>query len=313
MVGCGEESKEDKHMMCKDCTTQYISNLINDKKKITCVLNDKCDAEYSTVVLEKILDAKLLSRYKEYKSVDEATKLATMLDNYHICPFCSKYGVIIENVPYEHANNIKTIQCQNPDCVHIWCIKCRKGYHGTEPCNKIYHADADKIKRIIDELIDEQIIHKCPKCYTKYNKEDGCNLMTCPSCHAYSCYLCNQIIIPENGFKYHHFHRKGATCPLYNTTEEINPNTVKKGNIGYNNKKVIDAFKKLIELNADNPQINLLIVKEIVSRGYKGFTVPKIPKPLKKVKLLKAINPPEAIPNENKPNVKKQKLVITPL
>ena len=148
--------------------------------------------------------------------------------------------------------------------------------------------------------------------------------MTCPSCHAYSCYLCNQIIIPENGFKYHHFHRKGAKCPLYNTNEEINPNSVKKGNVGYNHQRVLEAFRKLIELNADNPQINLLIIKEIISRGYKEFKIPKLPKPLKKVVLVKDIKQNQTetkITNQNTNtiksditrNTKKCKIVINPI
>ena len=285
MISCGEtESMTQRHSMCRECTSHYIENLINERKKLKCVMNNSCNNEYAESTLAKILDEKLMNRYREYRSVDNATRFASILDNYHICPFCSKYGVIVDNAPHNHANNIQTLQCGNHSCEHIWCIKCRKGYHGNEPCNKIYHADTDKIKRIIDGVIDDALIHNCPKCFMKYNKEDGCNLMTCPGCGSYSCYICNSVVIPVNGLKYQHFHSLRATCPLYNTTDLITPESITKGNATYNNNRIVTALKHLIELNRDNKEICDLITNDLASRGYKEFKKVKIVKIVKNTK-----------------------------
>jgi hypothetical protein len=229
--------------------------------------------------LVKILDQKLYNRYMEYMRVDLATRLAPILDNYHICPFCSKYGIIIENVPGYNVHHVKTIECMNEECRTTWCVQCRKAYHGNDPCNKIYTDNQEILNRTINETIDTAIIHNCPKCYTKYNKEDGCNLMTCPSCEAHSCYLCGLLVNPINGVKYWHFKGSGsagndAKCPLYNVTDPNSKYTnddVTKANVEFNNKKIINALNNLIEINKENQTIVSGIKKNLANRGYKQF------------------------------------------
>lgn len=280
MIGCMDKSNN--HSVCWTCMNTYIETIINDKKKIKCIYDSKCLNEYDECELLTILDDKIRVRYLEYKAVDEATRLAPLLDNYHICPFCSQYGVIIENYPQYNANNIQqnhyiqNIMCENIKCGIMWCIKCRKAYHGSESCNKIYVCNKGIIKKTIDEVIDNAIIHNCPKCFTKYNKEDGCNLMTCPSCGSYSCYVCNMLIRPINGQKYWHFKSSALnnnqnTCTLYNTNINGNDNDIKKGNLNFNNKRIISALHDFININKNNPDIMLAIENDIVERGYKEF------------------------------------------
>jgi hypothetical protein len=270
------------HRICRTCMRAYIAMIINDKKKIQCVFDNKCNGHYRDRDIEAALDDKLLARFKDYRAVDQATRLARLLDNYHVCPFCSKYGIIIENVPGYQIHHIKNLQCQYENCGMVWCIECRKAYHGTDPCNKINTLNKEMIRRTIDETIDAATIHNCPKCFTKYNKEDGCNLMTCPSCETHSCYLCNMLIEPKNGLKYWHFKPVGSSsktqCPLYNTSEKSNENNITKGNINLNNRKIIDALKILIKINETNPEITNCIKENLFKRGYVQF------KPSKNIK-----------------------------
>ncbi len=271
--------RDNKHTMCHECTKMFVENVINDKKKIKCIFNKECDGEYDDYDLENILDKKMYERYKEYMKVDLATRLAPILDNYHLCPFCSKYGIIIDNVPGYNNHHVKTIECMNDECRTTWCVICRKAYHGNDPCNKIYTDSHDILNKTINETIDSAMIHNCPKCFTKYNKEDGCNLMTCPSCDAHSCYLCGMLINPINGVKYWHFKGSGsadnnAMCPLYNVidpTSKYTSDDVTKANIEFNNKKVIDALNNLIEINKEDLAIVIGIKKNLVNRGYKQF------------------------------------------
>lgn len=279
-IMCNKVSTKYNHIFCRYCVKEHIINIFNEKKQIKCMLctnNENCMYKESDIIraltddtndntTDNINNNKLLEKYYEHLAVDQATSLAKCLTNYHICPFCNKFGIIIDNFPGDHMQNIKNISCQNPNCCAVWCIDCRKGYHGSDPCNKIYVSNSDIIRKTIDETIDDAIIHKCPKCYTKYNKEDGCNLMTCPSCHSYSCYLCNILIEPINGLKYYHFNNQ-SDCPLYNTTLSNNV-AITKGNIDYNNKKVILALNNLIEINKNNTDVIQAIRKEIKNRGY---------------------------------------------
>lgn len=306
IISCTKSNGKNKHTMCHGCAKMFIENVINDKKKIKCILNKECDGEYDDSDLASILDKKLYERYSEYMKVDLATRLAPILDNYHLCPFCSKYGIIIENVPGYINQHVKTIECMNDECRTTWCVQCRKAYHGNDPCNKIYTDNHDVLNRTINETIDAAIIHNCPKCFTKYNKEDGCNMMTCPSCEAHSCYLCGILINPINGAKYWHFKGSGsadnnAQCPLYNITDPSSKYTsedVTKANLDFNNKKVINALNNLIEINKDNIHIVAGIKKNLASRGYVQF------KEIKKINVIKEIK--EKYPKYPKyPKVKK--------
>ena len=213
-------------------------------------------------------DRQLLERYMDYRRVDEATQLAVVVDNYHICPFCSKWGVIVENqFPGDHPQNINNLTCGN--CETMFCIRCRKPYHGNDTCNRIYFPNEEEIRKTIDRVISDAIIHGCPKCHTKYMKMDGCNLMTCPSCKSYSCYLCNLVIKPKRGQKYWHFSNEKNRCPLYNHKGMTSTKEVTKGNVDYNNKKVLDALKNLVMENMDNLDVKKLLVRDIKKRGYK--------------------------------------------
>jgi IBR (half RING finger) domain-containing protein len=262
----------DDHTSCVGCTQQYITHLINEKKQIKCMFDstEKCGHLYSE---ESILmccgkNINLFDKYLEYRKVDQATQIASVVDNYHICPFCSKWGIIVENqFPDGHPQNIKNLTCG--DCGTMFCIRCRKAYHGNDTCNRIYHPNKDMVRKTIDRVIDDAIIHNCPKCYTKYAKEDGCNLMSCPSCKTNSCYLCNKITNPRRGQKYWHFSSDKGKCPLYNHKGLTDSKTVTKGNTTFNNKKVIEALKKLVVENMDNQKVKKMIYADVKKRGYK--------------------------------------------
>lgn len=272
IILCTKASDKFRHVCCKDCVKAYFENVLNEKKPIKCMMctdDENCGGNYKEAdIISSLRDDKLIERYHEYLAVEQVTKLSNCLSNYHICPFCSEYGIIIDNDPRYEEYNIKNVDCAK--CGAIWCLNCRKGYHGHDPCNKVDSTDANIIRKVVDETIDEATIHKCPQCFTKYNKEDGCNLMTCPSCKAHSCYLCNMLIKEINGSKYWHFGSKsGSGCTIYNTdASPTSDKAVKMANVNYNNTKVISALKKLIMTNYDNNDVVKAIIKELSTRGY---------------------------------------------
>lgn len=277
IILCTNSTLDNKHAICHTCMNFYIETLINGKNKIKCVNNNNCQGVYTDFDIITSLNERLLERYQEYVQVEQATRMASILDNYHLCPFCYKYGIIIENIPGYQQEHIKIINCLNSECKKTWCIYCRKAFHGNDPCNKINTYDIEVIKKTIDETIDSAIIHNCPKCFTKYNKEDGCNLMTCPSCGSHSCYVCNILITPINGQKYLHFSNAISIgeffkCPLFNSKDTTNEENIKKGNVCFNEKKIINAMTNLIEINKDDPHIIQIINKYLVSKGYVQFT-----------------------------------------
>ena len=100
LVTCTGASETHQHITCRECVSRYLETVLNSKLKIECMMKaDDCGGTYSDFDILMSLDDKLIDRYREYKAVDEATQLASCLDNYHICPFCNGYGIIIDNMP----------------------------------------------------------------------------------------------------------------------------------------------------------------------------------------------------------------------
>jgi TRIAD3 protein (E3 ubiquitin-protein ligase RNF216) len=235
------------HVACNNCTKQYINTAINDQKEITC-FDSICNCKYNDNTIMNVYkgDIKGYDRYTDHLRILETKGLASIVDNYSICPFCSQWGCIVENV-YDgiHPQNINGVRCLV--CRKSWCVICRSAYHGEESCNKLNTHDEDVIHRVVCKVIDDAVIHTCPNCRTKYSKEDGCNLMTCPSCKTYSCYLCNTVIIPKNGRKYYHFSKK--TCPLYNNDTGTKKAEVPNANKRYKNEHIRFAVEKLLDAN----------------------------------------------------------------
>lgn len=265
------------HVTCHDCIKKYIETIINEKKRFTCVYGQDCKNTYKNqdIITAIGSDTKLLEKYKEYRDIDATANIASFLDNYHICPFCSKYGIIVDN----DNDEILVVNCENVECKKSWCILCRNEAHGNNNCNIIKKYDLKIIDKTINRVIDNATLHKCPKCYTRYNKEEGCNLITCPSCHTYSCYLCGEIITPNDGKKYEHFDK--SECTVYNGDEYDNDDDIINENKKLNRTKIEDALRDLIKINYDNPKIRDTLIKNIKNRGYNVDT-----EILRKIKLL---------------------------
>jgi hypothetical protein len=292
-VVCTESKRndyEDRHIACYMCMKSYIENIINEKQQIKCITRN-CNSNYDDNDILPALDD-LYDSYKNYKLIDDVARLASLLDNYHICPFCSKYGIIVDNVPYDNENNIKYVKCANEECQKKWCITCRKYYHGDDSCNRIRTIDKDDIRKIIDEVIDSALIHTCPKCYTKYDKIDGCNMMLCKSCETYSCYVCGILITPVNGLIYGHF-AQGSPCTIYNTDTVTGDASITEANIKFNNNRVEKELKKLIDINKSDNDVVDAILNDLVERGYQLSTFVTEKKYIVSTKSKKTIKKPQ--------------------
>lgn len=271
IITCSGANSKYKHMVCSSCLTGYMETVLDQKKSVGCMMSSEgCHGRYSDCDVMTSLSEDKYAKYAECTEVEEAVTLSKILDNYYLCPFCSKYGLIIDNIEQLPKENL-AINC--PKCTKAWCVKCRNLSHTPDPCGKLKTTNTDTIKRAIENVIDESAIHKCPKCFTKFTKEDGCNLMTCTSCHSYSCYVCGILIVPKGDVKYWHFKGSGsadanAECMLYNNGKGGTQEEITKSNQEFNNKKIISALENLVTINLDNIEIATIICNEIKAKGY---------------------------------------------
>lgn len=272
IVMCTGANQKYLHITCHSCLRDYLLTIMDQKTSMGCMMSIRgCKGRYHDTDVQKALSEEEYRKYIDCCNVEETVQLANIIDNYHMCPFCSKYGIIIDGVD---RLTIKQYNINCPRCKKDWCIKCRTDSHIPEPCGKLQTADANAVRTMIDKIVDDAAIHKCPKCFLEYNKEDGCNMITCSSCKACSCYICGILIEPKNSTYYWHFSSSISTqdntmmCPLYNVDGVRTDTTITKSNIEYNIKKIKNALTSIMELNADNKEILLAICNDIRQRGY---------------------------------------------
>jgi hypothetical protein len=284
IIKCTESSVKYNHTVCKECLCNYMKIVLNEKKSVGCMFSATgCCGRYNDYDMMIILSQDVYKKYLECAEVEQAVNMAKLFDNYCLCPFCSKFALTIDNIEGIPDTHLE-IKC--PRCVKSWCVKCRNESHVPDPCGKIKVFDKNAICRIIERTIDDATIHKCPKCFTKYKKEEengACNLMTCPTCHTYSCYVCGIMIEPkvkpEGTIKYWHFKGhsdadKNTQCQLYykyGTQKEID-----EGNKAYENKKITEGLEKLVTINISNLEIACEIVRQINALKFKIKAFPDI-------------------------------------
>lgn len=257
------------HRFCQDCIRGYINtHLADGTASSTCMshTSDQCKGVYPTTILQKILDADKFGQLNEQMQLMHVKQLAGTLDHFHICPFCQRYGVQIKNI-----NAVREATCGV--CYHIWCLKCRQESHSQQiPCERLRQLDPEFVRHKVEEFITSALMHTCPSCHTKYIKDDGCNLMTCPQCKCYSCYLCGITLKPKRGTKYWHFQNHvhadpNATCPLYCN------NDFRNGNHIYNTAKLKDVCKRIFEANPTH-DAQEMIRSCLIDLGYEEHAIP---------------------------------------
>ena len=160
-------------IFCKNCLSDYLSNLIKSAKliKIPCPAN--CGAELSDLDIETIFkdSPQLISRLKKVRAA-----LITDLDplnRWCTNPIC--------NTVIRNNAMAKKIKCQN--CGNEMCFDCRGAWHGKMSCEQAL----DKEIKVYSK---QKNVKLCPKCKSRIEKNEGCNHMTCSRCNYQFCWLC---------------------------------------------------------------------------------------------------------------------------
>eukprot|EP00347_Sterkiella_histriomuscorum_P008068 403346497 len=73
------------------------------------------------------------------------------------------------------------VQCEK--CKNLICYQCQSLWHEKESCAKYQ-------RRVYADWAMNTGSHKCPKCKTLIEKNEGCNHMTCYKCQYYFCWKC---------------------------------------------------------------------------------------------------------------------------
>lgn len=270
LIRCSKITSENKHKICIECLKNHLEVQIKDcNVNLECVFNssDNCAGEYDIQIIRCILEPELFEKYNEYIIMSETKKLASIIDNYQMCPKCMKYGI---EMNVKEKAEVKCLRCG-----YSWCNLCKKDFH-TDHCYviKLNKTVADKdfiinIDNTINDIKSKKTIHECPHCSITFIKTDGCNLMLCTNCKGHSCYICGIKIFQKSNSYYHNF--KGhalndgsGKCDLFNNglTE-----SVVDGNYKYNNKEIIKEYDLMLDVNKDEKTRKLLYDRIKISYG----------------------------------------------
>lgn len=249
LIRCSKANSGNEHFICGECIVGSIKSQISTGvASFGCMLDthdnskDACGGVIPFEVFKDKLDEETLNKLSELVDVKNASEQATKVDNYQLCPFCSRSGCVL--VPPAIGDCTK--------CGKKWCATCRREEHGSRHCYELefkmgstLRDRCNMIDRMIHEIMTNQTSHKCPSCKATFIKEEGCNKITCNKCKAYSCYICGELIPHEVG--YHHFGASKGLCELWPAAS--GGDKTGNGNIQYTRTQIHKELEKFIEMN----------------------------------------------------------------
>jgi len=231
---CFEDKKGSKcikllgcdHIYCKNCMKTYLEVNIKDGKvsELICP-NVNCKAALTPSQIKELVSTELFERYDRLLLQVTLDKMADV----QYCPLKHCQCVVIVK-DGEHFG-----QC--PACSFVYCVYCRKTYHGETAC-KLLSTDLDELiekynasspemkefyhkkygKKRIQRIIEEADISKylkencknCPSCRVQIEKNSGCNHMQCFKCGTHFCWLCENVISHTDPYK--HYKQGVGSC-----------------------------------------------------------------------------------------------------
>lgn len=166
------------HKFCLTCWENYVSEAVKCGKvlHIKCI-DVKCKGELTEndvfVLLGEKEDNPTYEKYKRFLKRRQNESSGSKKQ----CPIrdCEGYGK-------KDKDGNKYIKCENG---HKFCYECLRPWHGSSSCDEIIDKDFFRWKK-------KKVIKKCPNCFFWTEKNEGCNHMTCCSCHFQWCWICEK-------------------------------------------------------------------------------------------------------------------------
>ncbi|KAL6470407.1 hypothetical protein MHYP_G00215260 [Metynnis hypsauchen] len=218
--------KECQHVYCKACMKEYFEIQIRDGK-VQCL---NCPEPKCTSVATPS-QVKLLVGEDDFARYDRLL-LQSSLDRMADVVYCPRKSCCMA-VMLEPDTTMGLC----PSCRYAFCTLCKRAYHGLSHClptvdelrnlQEEYLSASKEDQRFLEQRYGKQVIQRaveesfsrkwleensknCPCCGTHIQKTQGCNKMTCSSCHQYFCWICLAPLSKVNPYK--HFNNPNMAC-----------------------------------------------------------------------------------------------------
>jgi hypothetical protein len=269
LITCSLTNYENEHTFCKECLSGYInSNISENQAKTICMMSaNGCKGCFKMDQIEQCISAEDFLKLQDIEMTNTVKSMSGILADYHICPFCEKFGIEIPN------KHITATSCGV--CNKTWCLKCKQPEH-IGACGLIQNpltVKEELVSKIVTETITDAAMHDCPKCKMKYIKNEACNFIRCSTCNTGSCFICHEVLLDHS-----HFGASIGNCPLY-CKDILGRNTDygQQTNLTpfYKN-RVKQSCLELLNINSD-PRVQKMIRNELTKQGIMNDIEPRPP------------------------------------
>lgn len=174
------------HNFCRDCIRNHIGSKIAESRyPILCPVCMTETREGDPGVVTDFLVQQIGVTEAQYKIWIEL-EMAQFSALVH-CRKCKRSTV----VDRQDLETTAILACPLPDCSYMWCKACQQEITAGGPQHSCDGTSE------LDNLMKALGWRYCPNCRTPFQKDSGCNHMTCPSpgCNTHFCYGCGKLII----------------------------------------------------------------------------------------------------------------------
>ncbi len=200
-LGCG-------HLFCKDCFGSYLKGQIADGPM--CVIAHCPEFKCKQGILPNVFHHFLSTADRETYERFVVRRFIECSKSMHYCPApnCEKVAIC--------QNGKANIKC---GCGHHYCSACKEETHEPASCAQVAKwveknaSDGESSRWIFVNT------KKCPKCYTRIEKNQGCMHMVCSQCSHNWCWVCMGT---------HHVYVCNEFKPTVDQTVELNAQQLAK-------------------------------------------------------------------------------------
>ena len=168
------------HPFCTNCYTDFINNKVSDGPN--CVYAKCPEFRCNELISEKEvndLNKSLLEKFEEFQL--RAFVDLNKLSRWCPAPDCTKIGVT--------KTGYGDVNCS---CGTEFCVRCGVEPHAPSICTDLERwTDKNENESETANWILANT-KKCPKCYTRIEKNQGCNHIACQQCKFDFCWICLQ-------------------------------------------------------------------------------------------------------------------------
>eukprot|EP01028_Stygiella_incarcerata_P005066 TRINITY_DN217_c0_g3_i1.p1 TRINITY_DN217_c0_g3~~TRINITY_DN217_c0_g3_i1.p1 ORF type:complete len:608 (+),score=142.99 TRINITY_DN217_c0_g3_i1:1820-3643(+) len=185
------------HRICWDCLKRHIeTSEERSGPTIKCAECQECVV--GDPIIRYVMGKEWFQKFEERRLKDVMRTMGTIN--------CPKPGC-----DYAFLADAGMMRGECVKCKHVFCIRCREDFHPGSTCEEYekWKKENGEADRVMDKMVRDGKIKRCPKCRAACELLDGCDCVLCFFCKTQFCIKCMKIFTPKNRQCAHAFYHDG--------------------------------------------------------------------------------------------------------